>query len=80
MVERVSHDRAQLVRLNVQFAQFGERRKRREGGDVIALEHYAFGIEREIAWDVRALLVGTVYGHVVPRRQLSTCAPRGTFG
>ena len=80
MVERVSHDRAQLVRLNVQFAQFGERRKQHEGGDVIALEHYAFGIKREIAWDVRALLVGTVYGHVVPSRQLSTCASRRAIG
>ena len=80
MAERVSHDRAQLVRLNVQFAQFGERRKL-EGGDVIALEHYVFAIGWEIGWDVRALLVRTVYGHFELRRQqLSTCAWRRAIG
>ena len=78
MAERINHDHAQIVPLHVEFAQFGERRKRKDG-DVIALEHYVFGIDREIAWDVRALLVGTVYGHVVPHRQLSTCTPRGTY-
>ena len=48
--------------MRVEFAQFEEFRKR-ERGDVIALEHCVFGIGWEIGWDVRVLSVGTVYGH-----------------